>query len=1014
VTDSSVPHADALLAHAGFVRCVARAALRGDAEVDDVVQETWLAALQSAPRRPGALRAWLGGIARRQAANRVRREIASRRRDAVAARPDRAPPAAEVAARVELGRRLVDAVLTLDEPYRQAVLLRYYEDLPPREIARLLDLPVETVRTHVKRGLERLRARLDRSLGDRPGGSPAALAFLLGLSPGHVPASVVGGIGGVIMTKKMLLAAALLLLLLGAGVWIGVERLAGADRAATTTDTARTPVTDAAAEDEAAPTLRGAAVDDASPPARVPADLPPGSLVGRVVRADTRAPVTGVPVYASHQQVYRSWTSTRSDADGRFAFVGLPAGEASVFALGAGWVSDRLWEVSEEGYDPCLVHLPPDPGRDVVLAVVPCAVVEGVVLDADGRPVPGAEVETRTHGLDRRAQGDADPRRIRAGADGVFRCDALLPHRGCDLVARDARHPLTAVRLPDLAPGDANPRVTIRFPPVRWVDVVVRDARTAAPVEGVFLAARWVDAPPGQYADGEWHTDAQGRARLGPLPDGLLHLLARSPVYLEPTDPTVVGAGEEGTVEILLDAGVTLAGRVLLPPGLDAENAQVQAEALDPGVRSSAEVPVEADGTFAIAGVAPGRYRVQATLYDSPQWWLGVAEVTAPAGGIAIELAPARSPFYEPPDENADRLTEVALRVLSPDGEPVEQGWVRYFDEVSGYGVDLEEGPARIEVDREGEGVCFEVSDLPAAPDGTSLGAGAYGPLKPVDGVLVLRLEPGAAVRGRVVAPDGKGVAGVGLAVLLEGREVGPNGIDVDPLLEAHTDDDGAFALDGLRRGPYLLKLDVPEAYVDPVAVRATAGGEEMRVRLRPAASVSLRVRDALGRAVANARVRVSPAGVTHPALYETLSEGCTDAVGRVRLTRLVVGETYELVVHPPEPLAEELLFSYDEAWTAADGEVTLVPAAVTTGVVLDRDDLPCAGARVWYRLDPDGERDFVEADAQGRFRIGPTPLGLLRLAARTPEPTGERAPDLLDAPTVATGTREVVLRLRR
>ena len=39
------------LAHADFVRGLARALVSGDADVDDVVQETWVAALGSLPRR---------------------------------------------------------------------------------------------------------------------------------------------------------------------------------------------------------------------------------------------------------------------------------------------------------------------------------------------------------------------------------------------------------------------------------------------------------------------------------------------------------------------------------------------------------------------------------------------------------------------------------------------------------------------------------------------------------------------------------------------------------------------------------------------------------------------------------------------------------------------------------------------------------------------------------------------------------------------------------------------------
>ena len=48
------------------------------------------------------------------------------------------------------------------------MLLRYFDDLAPREVASRLGVPVETVRTRLRRGLERLRTALDeRHGGDR-------------------------------------------------------------------------------------------------------------------------------------------------------------------------------------------------------------------------------------------------------------------------------------------------------------------------------------------------------------------------------------------------------------------------------------------------------------------------------------------------------------------------------------------------------------------------------------------------------------------------------------------------------------------------------------------------------------------------------------------------------------------------------------------------------------------------------------------------------------------------------
>ena len=135
MTERSTPRPETLLQHAAFVRAVARGVLRSDDFVDDVEQETWIAALQGADRRKGPLRSWLGGVARRRAADHIRSEVARRRRESSAARFDTDPSASDVAVRAEMGRRVAGAVAALEEPYRTAVLLRYFDDLPPRKIA---------------------------------------------------------------------------------------------------------------------------------------------------------------------------------------------------------------------------------------------------------------------------------------------------------------------------------------------------------------------------------------------------------------------------------------------------------------------------------------------------------------------------------------------------------------------------------------------------------------------------------------------------------------------------------------------------------------------------------------------------------------------------------------------------------------------------------------------------------------------------------------------------------------
>jgi RNA polymerase sigma-70 factor, ECF subfamily len=63
-----------------------------------------------------------------------------------------------------LRRQLRSLISELQPAARAVVLLRYQEDLDPTDIAEILDMPVNTVKSHLKRSLTSLRARLANSV----------------------------------------------------------------------------------------------------------------------------------------------------------------------------------------------------------------------------------------------------------------------------------------------------------------------------------------------------------------------------------------------------------------------------------------------------------------------------------------------------------------------------------------------------------------------------------------------------------------------------------------------------------------------------------------------------------------------------------------------------------------------------------------------------------------------------------------------------------------------------------
>ncbi|MCU1334757.1 MAG: polymerase, sigma-24 subunit, subfamily [Bryobacterales bacterium] len=64
-----------------------------------------------------------------------------------------------------LASMLRDLVAELPENARVVMILRYQEDLDPMDIARALDMPIATVKSHLQRSLALLRDKLTRKKG---------------------------------------------------------------------------------------------------------------------------------------------------------------------------------------------------------------------------------------------------------------------------------------------------------------------------------------------------------------------------------------------------------------------------------------------------------------------------------------------------------------------------------------------------------------------------------------------------------------------------------------------------------------------------------------------------------------------------------------------------------------------------------------------------------------------------------------------------------------------------------
>ncbi len=134
------------------------------ADAEDVAQETFVIAYRSfhSFRATGSLRGWLLRIASRQAFRRLRQRRPAAPLDAVA--EERVADASADPARLSMVRErhgsIRSTVAALPEPYREVVALRFFAELWLLEIADATGRPLNTVKTHLRRGLERLRPLL--------------------------------------------------------------------------------------------------------------------------------------------------------------------------------------------------------------------------------------------------------------------------------------------------------------------------------------------------------------------------------------------------------------------------------------------------------------------------------------------------------------------------------------------------------------------------------------------------------------------------------------------------------------------------------------------------------------------------------------------------------------------------------------------------------------------------------------------------------------------------------------
>lgn len=205
-----------LAAETRWVGGLARTLASDPSTADDIVQDSWLEVLRRPDSVGGHFKRQWAAIVRNVSLRRRRSDARRSARELAAARPEPTEGTLELVERTVLERALIDAVLRLPDDQRDAVLLRFFENQKPQAIARRFGVPVETIRTRLKRALGRLRAELDDQNDVGRGWRSTVLTFYgwPGTSVARRAAKRFGlflGIGIVTKLGKILLAFVLLI-----------------------------------------------------------------------------------------------------------------------------------------------------------------------------------------------------------------------------------------------------------------------------------------------------------------------------------------------------------------------------------------------------------------------------------------------------------------------------------------------------------------------------------------------------------------------------------------------------------------------------------------------------------------------------------------------------------------------------------------------------------------------------------------------------------------------------------
>lgn len=596
---------------------VAMHMVREPARAEDLVQQTFLAAIEAAARFDATrrVRAWLLGIL----ANLARKLQRDEARVPLRAGESPADPI-DVAAAEEFSGQVDAAIDTLPEVYQPVLVLHLKHGMIAAEIAHALRRPPGTVRTQLMRALELLKKALPASFALSFGGLmlpmrglAAARAVVLTHAAHHVATLTAAGatitsgsagvgtllLGGATLMKKLIVAAVLVALAFTAQfVWYE------ANSGPSVAPTPGRPVPVQAALPVPAPTVlvpmdTAAATERQAPPA------PPthGALRYRFLWASDRSPAVGVFVHVvvwNRANPMATTIDMPTDARGEIALADLEPGRVGAYLDR----HDGIFRDVAAGEEANETYL------------IPSGVTVDVnVVDANAAPVPNARIWLSHYGNGTKghevtvtdAAGRASVRDIAEGRHLAVRAAGYAPSgllylKGEPGERKEVTFTLTA--------DGASLRGVVRTAE----GLPCRDARVWI---GGFpdLGARDFQKVSGTPPPFELNMDSEGRFFAAGLPPARVSLRARAPGFGAFATNVELRVGETSTVDVVLPVAAVITGYVRDDEGRAVASARVGCGAMygDFGYCSTQS---GADGAFTLRDLSPGSIEVYASHKD--------------------------------------------------------------------------------------------------------------------------------------------------------------------------------------------------------------------------------------------------------------------------------------------------------------------------------------------------------------------------------------------------------------